>query len=293
MSGYESDVDAILKTWRQGDAIIGQSLGFLYVADLSKPLSPSARREADSGFAEGENLTSIGSEVPGFVVVTQTCDLLKACAERPFVHLAALQQVADDFAKEVQKGMRPCFACVPALMDRRLVANLDLLMTVEKSVVADVSKRSIIRGVRSDAEARQFAESVSRRFLRFAFPDDFVAAVRPIQKRIRDKHGRKSNEGRSYSKLREIRVFATPAWDSPQPDITFLFIRNEEDPVTQEFERAVGDLMGRFQATGSFNSPRHRILSLAEMTAAAYVESDPLDLDYLSHSTNSADTPNE
>jgi hypothetical protein len=53
-TGYESEVDAALKTWRQGDVIIGEGPGFLYISDLSKPLSPPARKEADSGFDEGE-----------------------------------------------------------------------------------------------------------------------------------------------------------------------------------------------------------------------------------------------
>ena len=97
--------------------------------------------------------------------------------------------------------MRPSFASVPALINRRLVANLELLMTVEKSVLAGVSKNSIVRGIRSDTESREFAESLSRRFVRFAFPDDFVTAVRPMQERLKSKHGRKSEEGRTYSKI--------------------------------------------------------------------------------------------
>jgi hypothetical protein len=284
--GYESEVDAALKTWQQGDAIIGEGLGFLYISDLSKPLTSPARKEAESGFADGENLTSIGSEVPGFVVVSQTCDLLKPCSEWHFVQLAALQEVESDFEKEVRKGMRPSFASVPALTGRRLVANLDLLMTVEKGVVAGVSESSLIRGVRNDTEAREFAHSFSRRFARFAFPEDFVTAVRPIQKRLKSKHGRNSNEGHAYEQLREIRVVATPAWESREPAIEFLFIRNEGGPVSAEFDAAIENLMAKFAVTGSFKNPRYRTVTLTEMTAAAYVASDPLDLDNLSHSTN-------
>jgi hypothetical protein len=110
--GYELDVDAALKTWQQGDVIVGEDLSFLFLSDLSKPLSPVARIEAGFGFADGENLTSIGSKVPGFAVVSQTCDLLKPCSERPFVQLAALQKAEGSLAKEVRKGMRPGFAFV-------------------------------------------------------------------------------------------------------------------------------------------------------------------------------------
>ena len=108
--GYELNVDAVLKTWRQGDVIVGEELSFLFLSDLSKPVSTAARSEAASGFADGENLTSIGSKVRGFAVVSQTCDLLKPCSEFPFVQLAALQQVKENLAKEVRKGMRPGFS---------------------------------------------------------------------------------------------------------------------------------------------------------------------------------------
>jgi hypothetical protein len=285
-TGYESEVDAALKTWRQGDVIIGEGPGFLYISDLSKPLSPPARKEADSGFDEGENLTSIDALVPGFVVVSQTCDLLKACLEWPYVQLAALQEVPDVFEKQVRKGMRPAFASVPALANRRLVANLDLIMTVEKSVLAGFSR---IQGVRNDTEAREFAQSLSRRFARFAFPEDFVTAVGPIRKRMIEKHGRKTVEGQAYEQIKEIRIVATPAWDAHEPAITFLFIRDDESPVSASLDGAIGSLMAKFVATGPFKDPDHRIVTLAEMTAALYVASDPLDLDYLSNSTNRTD----
>ncbi len=71
---------------------------------------------------------------------------------------------------------------MPGLADRNLVADLDLLMTVEKAVLVGVPAKTIIRGLRTDEEIRVFAESLSRRFARCAFPDDFVAAICSIQK---------------------------------------------------------------------------------------------------------------
>ena len=165
-----------------------------------------------------------------------------------------------------------------------MLVGLDSLVTVEKGVLAGVPKGSFIRGIRNDAEARAFAESLSRKFARFAFPDDFVFAVRPIQERIRDKHGRNSKEGTAYEELREIRVVAVPSWEAPQPEIEFLFVRNEDGSASSELGEAVEKLMAKFVATGQFENPRYRIVSLAEMSAALYVASAPLDLDYLSNS---------
>jgi hypothetical protein len=173
---------------------------------------------------------------------------------------------------------------VPALGESRLVANLDSLVTVEKGVLAGVPKSSFIRGIRNDTEARAFAESLSRKFARFAFPDDFVSAVGPIQERIREKHGRNSKEGKAYEELREIRLVAMPGWEAPSPEIEFLFVRSEDGSASGELGEAVEKLMAKFVATGQFENPRHRIVSLREMSAALYVASVPLDLDYLSNS---------
>jgi hypothetical protein len=277
-----SEIDEALAVWQQGDAVVGDALSFVHVADLSKPLSPPAQAEAAGGFPPEEALTSIGTIVPGFVVVSQTCDLIRSCAERPFVQIAALASVDAEFAKQVMNGQRPSFVSVPAIFDQHLVADLDLIMTVEKSVLAGVPKDTVVRGVRSDAEARAFAEALSRRFVRFAFPDDFVAAVRPIQERLKKKHARDSAEGKAYEALREIRIIALPAWDAPQPRIEFLFVPSSDGPVSDEMDSALEGLIAKFVPTGRFREPMYRIFSLAAMSASTYVISDPLDLDYLS-----------
>ena len=67
-------------------------------------------------------------------------------------------------------------------------------------------------------------------------------------------------------------------------------VRNEDGPVGDEFDTVVESLMTKFVPTGAFKDPGYRVLSLATMTAALYVSSDPFDLDYLSRSTNSADS---
>ncbi len=281
-AGHQSQIDAALRHWQQGDAILGHGLPFLHIADLNKPVTPAARAEAELGTSE--DLTSIAVEVPGFVVVSQTCDVLKPCSDWPYVQLAALQPTDENLLREVQKGLRPRFAWVPAVGELGLVANLNSLVTVEKGVLAGVPERSHVRGIKNDFEARAFAKSLYRKFSRFAFPDDFVSAVRPIQEQIRGKHGRASKEGRAYEELREIRIVAIPGWEAPQLEVEFLFVRNEAGSASGELGEAVEKLMAKFVPTGQFENPRHRIVSLAEMSAALYVASVPLDLDYLSNS---------
>lgn len=155
-------------------------------------------------------------------------------------------------------------------------------MTVEKGVLARISPETIIRGLRTDEEIRAFADSLSRRFARFAFPDDFVEAVSSMRKRIVDKHRKDTDEGNAYRALREIRVSASPSWEAPAPNIEFLFILEGSGPISQPLEEALTSLIGRFKTEGAFCDPAFRIVSLEDMTAASYLASDRLDLDHLS-----------
>jgi hypothetical protein len=275
-------VDSALGTWQQGDVFLGSAISFVHVADLARPLSEPSKAEASLGFEKDNSLTSIGSPVPGFVVVSQTCDIVSSSKERPFVQLAALCEVDETFAKEVHGCHRPGFAFIPALSDRRLIADLDLLMTVEKNVLMALPQSDVIRGVRDDVEARAFAECLSRRFARFAFPDDFVEAVGPMQDRIKKKHDKDSTEGKTYGALREIRVSALPAWNDAAPKIEFIFVLNAAGESDHGMETIVADLVGRFRPTGVFREPTFRIVALREISAALYVATDRLDLSHLS-----------
>lgn len=78
-------IDRALQSWRQGDVALDDSVFFLHLADLGTPLTTEARETAnahtDSG--EGGSVEGVASVVPGVVLVTQTCDIVRSCAERP------------------------------------------------------------------------------------------------------------------------------------------------------------------------------------------------------------------
>src|SRR5690606_14455031 len=140
--------------------------------------------DADADLAE--------QQVLGLVVITQTCDIVRSCTERPYVEVCPLVEVDDDRLREVQRGRRPAYGFVPLVADRKLVADLDRVMTVEKPVVAGWERTP---GWGTDAEARSFALALARKRVRFAFPDDFTSLVRKLQKRLEEKHDRESVEG--------------------------------------------------------------------------------------------------
>ena len=112
--------------------------------------------------------------------------------------------------------------------DRRLVADLDRVMTVEKAVVAGWTR---LEGCGNDIEARRLALTLARKRARVAFPDDFVALALPLMTRMSSKHDKESDEGRGLRALREIRVRASPSWDAQEVRLLFWFIRSEDEPT--------------------------------------------------------------
>ncbi len=267
-------VDDALAQWRQGDVALDANW-FVHVADGKLALTDEA---AEAG--EGTNVIQATAE--GSVVLTQTCDIVRRCLNRPFIEVAPLVEVDENVAHAIERGHRPNYAIIPALRSRRLVADLDRVMTVEKSIVASWTRTP---GYSTDEEARTFAQALARKRVRFAFPDDFNEQVRKLQARIEAKHDKLSDEGRALRALREIRVTGSPSWEEPKGlEVFFWFVRNDGD-VT--FEGRTWD--GFLEAWKKLVPPHGRItkvegvvVALGDMTAHEYVSSDPLDLDYLS-----------
>ncbi len=275
-------IDDALRQWRQGDCVLGEHW-FAHRINPALGLTDASKSVADSG------VDLVESEVRGLMVVTQTCDLVRSCRTRPYVEVCPLVEVREEDMHPIERGYRPQFALVPALADRRLVGDLDRAMTVEKTVVAEWERTE---GCRCIAETRRLSAALARKRARAALPDDFSEFVAELQSRLQDKHDRNSPEGRALRALEEIRVFAEPSWDSPEVRLTFWFIRRESE---ERFEgKSWSDFLEgwlRFvPKTGRFVDVFGEVTTLQRLTAADYVASDLLDLDYLSRRTQ-RDTP--
>ncbi len=267
-------IDRALSAWRQGDCVV-EPQWFSFRVSQSGGLTTAG----NVAIAAGVDLAE--EEAAGLVVVTQTCDIIRSCSERPFIELAPLVEVSADVSDDIKKGRRPGFAFIPGLADRRLVADLDRIMTAEKSVVATWNR---VAGCSTDDEVRALSAALARKRVRFAFPDDFVALVRPLQERLTSKHGKNSAEGRALRALREIRVAATPSWDAPRVEVMFYFIPTgeQEEFETEQWFVFLEQWLDLVKATGRFVTVEGLVATLEGLTAADYVTSDPLDLDHLS-----------
>jgi len=271
-------VDEALRIWRQGDCFVGEHW-FVHRFTPALPLTKAAAKIAADVEAAGVDLAE--SEVRGLMIVSQSCDVVRSCAERPFVEVCPLVELEDEVLREVERGWRPRFAHVPGVAPQRLVADLDRVMTVEKSIVA-TSERT--PGCEDDPARRRLAAALARKRVRFAFPDDFTALAKTLQSRLRDKHDKNSDEGRGLRALREIRVRAAPSWDAAGVDVFFWFIRNNEDADFEgkSWADLLKDWLKLVPAAGRFSSVDGLVVTLDDLTARDYVESDPLDLDHLS-----------
>ena len=258
-------VDAVLAAWRQGDSVVGDHW-FVHRVAPEHPLT------AEATAAAKEDVDVAEVQVSGLVVVSQTCDVVRPSAERPYVEVAPLVAVDAGELRGIERGRRPRYAFVPGLRDEHLVADLDRIMTVEKAVVAAWTR---LVGCSSDEEAHDFAQALGRKRMRFAFPDDFTEFAGELQDRLQEKHEKRSDEGEALRQLREIRVRAAPGWYADRVDIMFWFIRNDD-------ERALRQWLDLVPEGGRFHPVHGAVVALEDMTARDYVESDPLDLDHLS-----------
>ncbi|WP_446380530.1 hypothetical protein [Coleofasciculus sp. E2-BRE-01] len=267
-------VDAAVGEWRQGDCTLGEHW-FLYRFNPKRPLADESANlvQEETDLAE--------SEVKGFAVVTQTCDIVRPCGDRPFIEVVPLVEVDEKRLHEIQRSRRPQYAYIPGVSQFSLVADLDRVMTVEKAVVAEWKR---IPGCQNDDEVRILGQALARKRVRFAFPDDFIAFAQKLQKRMQDKHDKLSVEGDALRALREIRVRAAPSWNAREIELIFWFIRNEEQVQFQEQEwhQYLEKWLQLLPKSERFQSVDGVVVSLEDMTAKDYVESDPLDFDHLS-----------
>ena len=280
----EQAIDQALQAWRQGDVSLDAGLEFVHLADLSRPHSTASIQFAEALANAGEDIGAgaepVMDEVAGVVMLSQICDVVRGCRDRPFVEVAPLIEVPEPWVEEIRRLKRPAFAYVPITVGDRLVADLDRTMTVEKALVAGWTR---IPGWDTDDDLRDFARALARKRSRFAFPDDFVAATRNLQQRLIDRHNRQTDEGAHLRALREIRVRAAPSWDHAEVELSWWFVKEDSAAGAQaDWQPFLDQWLALFDQTGRFRLDPPIACRLEDMTAQDYVGSDSLDLDRLS-----------
>ena len=133
-----------------------------------------------------------------------------------------------------------------------------------------------------EAAVVEGAENAETSVLGFAILTQVFA--RPLMERMSERHDRQSGEGRALRSLREIRVRAAPSWDADAVELTFWFVRNDDEPAFEidNWELCLTALPQPESTSERFVHVDGVVLTLDDLTARDFVESDPLDLDHLS-----------
>ncbi len=268
-------VNSHTRLWRQGDIVDLGAIAWL--------ATPGAALTLQSADAEGNELSCVIAEADRLAIVSQTCDIVRDCQARPFLLLAPVVTLEEPAAGEARRGSRPRFVPIPGIGANAFV-DLDRVVTIEKSVILDTEPT---RGLTDEGSQRRFGLGIARVFSRFAFPDDLVIAVRGLVARARGKHGRDSVEGRALGSLEEVRVTGSPSWGASEIDVFVTFApstrQDAEDVMSEEeWDRIVDGWIRRTEPFGVVKSVDGAMIPLDELTAREYIDSDVLDLDYLS-----------
>lgn len=265
---------ARLAEWQQGDFSL--DCGDFLFRDLPEPI--------DGGEDDGGAV--FDSEVVGFAVISQTCDVVRDPERVPYVSVCPMVAVDEKRIGEIERGQAPRFGFLSATPEG-VVVDFSRTMSVTKELLVSWHKQ---RGCEDENQQLEFARALETFFGRFAFPDDFVASVASLRKAILSKYSKgESDLGKAVRSIREIRVFPHASWsDETSVPITFIAVLDEEGEREladrEEIEKQIWPKISAIDWQGPFSlhDDGLYLATLADLTAADYLNSYPLDVNSLS-----------
>ncbi|WP_460933716.1 hypothetical protein [Phycicoccus ginsengisoli] len=168
----------------------------------------------------------------GAVVVSQSCDA--AQPDRPLVQVSPVVHLSGDNAAQAHAGHRPRYAPLPGA-GTHAFADLDVVTTLEKASISELVRTPALT---TDPAVRRFAAAVSRKYGRFAFPDDVVRCLRPLEETLQSKAGRpESPIGKVLQQVYMLRVEVAGNWFEAPFDLTIVVVTTASalpftDPAT-------------------------------------------------------------
>lgn len=194
-------VDRETPSWRQGDII--STVGM--------------------GAADTELVPSPDDEFPHWVLLTQTCDVVRAVVNKPRIQIAPLVTVDSQHVKRSQHGHRPNLVHIPGGGENAF-AGMDQMQTVSKAFLLG---RRRTPGVATPEESRRLARSLGRYFSRFPFPDHVSGSLKALESVFRDKYEHPQGpQGRLLEHLQQVRAQPLDGeWSdqTSQVSLTFIF----------------------------------------------------------------------
>lgn len=213
-----------VKSFIQGEVLDLRDL-CVVLADGEWPLSDLSAAAAAQVSSQG--VIVVPEPVDVVVLLTQTCDLQKTNSEARLCQLAPIVDRGETFAREAQRGRRPGWVAVP-WHSAASVVDLARITSVERSLI--IGATSLGRPT-TPREQLHFTETLSRHFTRVALPDPVCDVLAPFLKRMKEKHGRQSSEGRCITIIPTggLRIEATPGLDDSAPALCLLIVLESSD----------------------------------------------------------------
>jgi hypothetical protein len=272
----ESDEDflAHLAEWQQGDFSLdcGDFL-FRHLSDLT-------------GDGEDDGGAVFDSEVVGFAVVSQTCEVVREPSRVRYVSVCPIVTVDARRIEDIERGQAPRYGLLSAVPEGAVV-DFSRTMSITKELLVSWERR---RGCETEREQLAFAAALEIYFGRFAFPDDFVASVSSLRKAILSKYAKGGSElGKALRSIRELRVRNHASWTNKSSiPITFIAVLDDEEKREladrEEIKRQIWPKISEVQWRSPFSLHEIglQIATLNDLTAAEYLNSYPLEVNSLS-----------
>ncbi len=282
-------VDEVCADWRQGDVFRLDGLSPVVLADPAAPLTDQALSSVLDATADVDGIKLLWHDDEEFVVVSQDCDVVQGSAREPYISISPVITLEEQRSLSAAKGYMPGLAPIPAFGSDRF-ADLARVTSIEKSLLLGATR---VARLRNEEESRLFRGVVHRHFSRAAFPDELHDVLSALMKRLGAKRGKDSPEGRAADAISEIRVKGFPAWDAAEVDVTLYLLCRREDyegiatggePRPEDIWLEQKDRWARLVdlsdqgSSGAIRSLDISVELLEEMSAAAYIDSDMLDL---------------
>ncbi|MEU4455432.1 hypothetical protein AB0F44_29165 [Nocardioides sp. NPDC023903] len=121
---------------------------------------------------------------------------------------------------EARHGKRTNLVALPSLGSDSF-ADLDGLTTVAKTALVSLER---VSGVSTDTEVREFSFAVSRRFGRFAYPDEIVKCLAPVRNAILERaHKPNSPLGKAVAHVHSFRIQCED-WSTVPHELTLIVV---------------------------------------------------------------------
>lgn len=260
-----------LAAWRQGDFALDVG-GFL----LAEPANDHAIKYEAAEINDG---------VVGLVLISQTCDVVRATDDKPMVSVSPLVHCEPSRWKEILMGRFPSLTTLEHAPEEQMVVDLGRTMCVTKELLAAWPRKD---GFTTESSATRFAAALERKFGRFAFPDEFDLAMKGFQQRVRSRHTKPDSDvGKVYRSLNQLRFNAAPDWNAADKTITLLAILHEktkreisDEEIRKELREQVDKVV--WPAGYNWGSPDFMLATAGDLSGADILGSQLADFEYLS-----------